>query len=236
LKYFDFNSFNCDSLYGEEEGHHVSATYTMLAKAIASLVFSDVWQDFTYESMDKHKYVGNTINTTGNLFGFHDGDNYRILENLNAPQSLRDRVARFGRKENTIGNIMVIPSGWGRLRDTKALGRCYTDVFLKEVHKMMTQEKKFNWDLVTCLALKKNEFYEFRTEENFQRIVRGLMLEDFLDEAGQPKQVFMGLFYWEKNYTRDDYIKAAEEYLDFCEPFIDRRADRIIERLQTILG
>ncbi|MCD8207906.1 MAG: hypothetical protein LUD72_08225, partial [Bacteroidales bacterium] len=31
LKYFDFNTLNGDSKYGEEEGHHVSATYTMLA-------------------------------------------------------------------------------------------------------------------------------------------------------------------------------------------------------------
>ena len=61
------------------------------------------------------------------------------------------------------------------------------------------------------------------------------MLDDFLDDAGKPKQVFQGLFSWEPGITRETYLKAATEFLDFCEPFIDKRADRIIEKLDNIL-
>ena len=100
---------------------------------------------------------------------------------------------------------------------------------------MMVGAKKCNMKMFDALNLKKKEIAAFRTEDNFNHIVHALMLEDFLDPEGKPQQVFQGLFSWEPGISRDTFIKAANEFLDFCEPFIDKRADRIIEKLDRIL-
>ena len=100
----------------------------------------------------------------------------------------------------------------------------------------MIGAKKCNMKMFDALNLKKKEVATFRTEDNFNHIVHELMLEDFLDEEGKPKQVFQGLFSWEPGISRDTFIKAANEFLDFCEPFIDKRADRIIDKLEKVLS
>ena len=186
--------------------------------------------------MDKHKYKPDTINITNTIFGINFEDYYKALETYDAPAELRERVVRFGKKVHTIGNIMVLPSGLNLMRNTKPLGRGYCDVFLAEFYKMMIGAKKCNMKMLDALNLKKKEVAAFRTEDNFNHIVHELMLEDFLDEEGKPKQVFQGLFSWEPGISRDTFIKAANEFLDFCEPFIDKRADRIIDKLEKVLS
>lgn len=235
LKYFDFNSLKNDTEFGDDRGLTVAGIETMLMKSVLTLAFADAYPDFTYESMDKHKYKADTINITNTIFGIHFEDYYKALDDYDVPADLRERVIQFGRKEHTIGNTMVLPFGLHQMRDSKPLGRGYTDVFLTEFYKMMIGAKKCNWKLLDALNLKKKEVVAFRTEENFNKITHELMLDDFLDEEGKPKQVFQGLFSFDKGIDRDIYIQAATEFLDFCEPFIDKRADRIIEKLETIL-
>ena len=130
---------------------------------------------------------------------------------------------------------MVLPFGLRQICDTKPMGRGYVDVFLREFHKMMAGEKKCNMKMLDALNLKKKEIVGFRTEQNFMKIASNLMLDDFLDDLGKPKQVFQGLFSWEPGITREAYLGTAIEFLDFCEPFIDKRAERIIEKLDNIL-
>ncbi len=236
LKYFDFNTLKNDKKYGNENGLTIKGIDSMIMKSILSLAFSDAWHDLTYGSIDHNKYSADTINVTSTIFGISFEDYYKALETFDAPQSLRDNVIRFGKTVFTIGNTIVLPSGWVVLRNSKPFGRGYMDIFLREVHKMMVGEKGFNRKSFDVLGLKVKEIDAFRTEENFQKIVRGLMLDDFLDEEGKPRQVFQGLFSWERGIKRETYLKAANEFLDFCEPFIDKRADRIIEKLESILN
>lgn len=40
---------------------------------------------------------------------------------------------------------------------------------------------------------------------------------------------------WTKGLDRETYLKAVDEYLDFCEKEIPLRAGRIIDRLKDIL-
>ena len=235
LKDFDFDSLKDDREFGDERDITVWGLESMLIKAVVTLAFADTWPGFTYESMDKHKYKADAINITNTIFGIHFEDYYKALETYDVPSKLRERVIRFGKKVHTIGNIMVLPFGLRQMRDTKPMGRGYMDVFLREFHKMMAGEKKCNMKMLDAVDLKKKEIAGFRTEQNFKNIAYGLMLDDFLDDAGKPKQVFQGLFSWEPGITRETYLKAATEFLDFCEPFIDKRADRIIEKLDNIL-
>ncbi len=235
LKDFDFYTLREDTEFGDERVSVVGLD-SILMKSVLTLAFADTYPDFTYESMDKHKYKPDTINITNTIFGINFEDYYKALETYDAPAELRERVVRFGKKVHTIGNIMVLPSGLNLMRNTKPLGRGYCDVFLAEFYKMMIGAKKCNMKMLDALNLKKKEVAAFRTEENFNHIVHELMLEDFLDEEGKPKQVFQGLFSWEPGISRDTFIKAANEFLDFCEPFIDKRADRIIDKLEKVLS
>ncbi len=235
LKDFDFYTLKEDTDFGDERVSVVGLE-SMIVKSILTLAFADTYPDFTYESMDKHKYKADTINITNTIFGINFEDYYKALETYDAPSELHARVVRFGKKVHTIGNIMVLPFGLHQMRDTKPLGRGYCDVFLTEFYKMMTGAKKCNMKMFDALNLKKKEIAAFRTEDNFNHIVHALMLEDFLDSEGKPKQVFQGLFSWEPGISRDTFTKAANEFLDFCEPFIDKRADRIIEKLERILS
>lgn len=235
LKDFDFYTLKEDTDFGDERVSVVGLE-SMIVKSILTLAFADTYPDFTYESMDKHNYKADTINITNTIFGINFEDYYKALETYDAPSELHARVVRFGKKVHTIGNIMVLPFGLHQMRDTKPLGRGYCDVFLTEFYKMMTGAKKCNMKMFDALNLKKKEIAAFRTEDNFNHIVHALMLEDFLDSEGKPKQVFQGLFSWEPGISRDTFTKAANEFLDFCEPFIDKRADRIIEKLERILS
>lgn len=235
LKDFDFYTLRDDTEFGDERVSVVGLD-SILMKSVLTLAFADTYPDFTYESMDKHKYKPDTINITNTIFGINFEDYYKALETYDAPAELRERVVRFGKKVHTIGNIMVLPSGLNLMRNTKPLGRGYCDVFLAEFYKMMIGTKKCNMKMLDALNLKKKEVSAFRTEENFNHIVHELMLEDFLDEGGKPKQVFQGLFSWEPGISRDTFIKAANEFLDFCEPFVDKRADRIIDKLEKVLS
>ena len=235
LKDLDFYTLREDMEFGDERVS-VGGLESILVKSILTLAFADTYPDFTYESMDKHKYKPDTINITNTIFGINFEDYYKALETYDAPTELRERVGRFGKKVHTIGNIMVLPSGLTLMRNTKPLGRGYCDVFLAEFYKMMISAKKCNMKMFDALNLKKKEVAAFRTEENFNHIVRELMLDDFLGEEGKPKQVFQGLFSRESGISRDTFIKAANEFLDFCEPFVDKRADRIIDKLEKVLS
>ena len=236
LKYFDFDTLKEDRDFGDDRGLSVAGIDTMLMKSVLTLAFADAYPDFTYESMDRHKYKSDTINITNTIFGFSYEDYYKALETYDVPDDLRKRVIRFGKKVHTIGNVMVLPSGLQMMRDTKPLGRGYCDVFLIEFYRMMAGERKCNMKMFDALNLKKKEIGSFRNADNFSHIVHELMLDDFLDRDGMPKKVFKGLFSWEPGIDRETYIEAATEFLNFCEPFIDRRADRIIERLEMILN
>ena len=213
LKDFDFYTLREDTEFGDERVSVVGLD-SILMKSVLTLAFADTYPDFTYESMDKHKYKPDTINITNTIFGINFEDYYKALETYDAPAELRERVVRFGKKVHTIGNTMVLPSGLTLMRNTKPLGRGYCDVFLAEFYKMMIGAKKCNMKMFDALNLKKKEVATFRTEDNFNHIVHELMLEDFLDEEGKPKQVFQGLFSWEPGISRDTFIKAANEFLN----------------------
>lgn len=236
LKFFDFNELKNDDKFGDDRGLTTLPNDSMLMKSVLTLAFADSWPDFTYESMDKHKYKADTINIVNTIFGIHFEDYYKALETYDAPEELRQRVIRFGKTVDTIGNKMVFPSGLVMMRDTKPMGRGYLDVFLDAFYRMMCGIGKPNWKLVDALNLKKKEIATFKTEENYKKVIKGLMLEDFVDESFVPKKVFQGLFSWEPGIDKETYYKAATEFLDFCEPFIDKRADRIIEKLERILN
>ncbi|MCD8207908.1 MAG: hypothetical protein LUD72_08235 [Bacteroidales bacterium] len=228
--------FNLASIYNDlKYGGDKESWGPKITKAILSLVFGDVWEDLGCKSLDKSVLEADYINTTWSLFDEPAFDYYWVLEKFDAPQSLCERVVAFEKKKLTIGNVMLLPTRWHLMRHEKNFRWGCTDVFIREFHNMMTGAGKIRNEWIGGLNLNGGDAARFRTEENFQRIVRGLMLDDFLDEEGNPKQVFQGVAYWDRGLKREKYLKAAEEFLDFCGPFIDGRADKIIEKLIKFL-
>lgn len=235
LATYDFSQLKEDEKYSNCDGDAFAAESTRIVKAILVLAFSNAWPDLTYESMDKHKYGGDVINIISTMFGINFGDHFKALERFHVSDATFERIKHFRDMSNTIGNIMVLPYVISGIRNTKPLGRGYADVFLTEFYKMMINAPKCNFKLLDALNFKKKELVAYRTADNYWDTVRELLLDDFVDEAGVPKRVFKGVFSWEPTVDKNTYYEAVEEFLTFCESFIPKRAERIIERLQEII-
>lgn len=231
LKDYDLNQLVYDPEFGfTSPESSVRDDDSKLIMAVLSLVFAEVWPGLTYQSLEERRYRPDIINITSTIFGLNWYDRYPTIDEYQIEGELRERIVRFCRRCNTIRNVMVVPFGMHLHRNTMALGRGYCDVFLREFWKVMTWEKKINRDVLTALELKRKEEATFRTEENFLRIVRGLFLDDFL-ENDRPRLVFRGLMSFNSGFSREEYLAACVEFLDFCEHFVDKRADRIIKSL-----
>lgn len=235
LANFDFSKLKDDEKFGNCDGYAFSTDRCRIVKAILALCFSKAWPELTYETIDKHKYSGDIINIVSTVFGITYEDYFKALERFPVSDATLERIKRFRDMSNTIGNIMVLPSGLCLMRNTKPLGRGYTDVFLNAFYKMMINAKKCNMKVLDALNFKKKELIAYRTEANYHNTVKELMLEDFVDENGTPQKVFKGIFSWEPTVDKDAYYESVEEYLTFCESFIPRRAERMIDKLKLII-
>lgn len=236
LATYDFSQLKEDEKYGNCDGYAFSSSDCRLVKAILVLAFQKAWPGLTYETMDKRKYNGDKINIVNTIFGISYEDYFKALERFPVSDATFERIKHFRDMSNTIGNMMVLPTGLCMMRNTKPLGRGYADVFLDAFYKMMINAKKCNMKVLDAMNFKKKELVAYRTEENFHNAMKELMLDDFLDGSGLPKKVFMGVYSWEPTVDNDTYYKAVEEYLNFCESFIPKRSDRILRKLESILS
>ena len=41
-----------------------------------------------------------------------------------------------------------------------------------------------------------------------------------------PKQLFDVIYHWDKRLTRDVYLRHVNQYLDFCESFIENEVQK----------
>ena len=77
---------------------------------------------------------------------------------------------------------------------------------------------------------------DYQGEEGFAKFIHAMMLEPFVDDLCQPKKVFKGIWSSMKDLDLDTYLEAVEEYITFCNEFIPKRAERIIERIKMMIN
>ena len=58
---------------------------------------------------------------------------------------------------------------------------------------------------------------------------------DYVDYYGKPMEIFDFVWSFMKGLDRESYFKAVDKYCSFCETFIPKRSERIIEKLKTLI-
>ena len=121
------------------------------------------------------------------------------------------------------------------LSRAKRLWRNYPDSFIKELREEFVDETHRNKYLQSEFYKNRKIYVHCKSEEGFTRLMKELLLEDYLDGMGHPLKRFAGLGSMDKDLSRETYLMAVDEYLDFCEKEIPQRAERLIDRLKNIL-
>lgn len=256
LKDYDFrdlfergkNSANLNK-YTESNFGGGSSVFTMpIIQSIASLVFSKAWGGINVQGMCDRKYSIDPLYPLIMLFGSAiapelDNGYFKGLEKWSLIGSHNNRVKKFWKLYTTVGNLFVEP--WGiaistidiALPKAQRAWRRYPDALVAEFHKAFTGEKKYSNHLLSEIKGKKTkDLYDgYNSIEGFQRMVKDLMLESFIDENGSPKKLFTNITCSDKDLQLETYIEAIETYLDICEKEIPMRAERIVAELREIL-
>lgn len=254
LKDYDFNRLRSEDASRQKAvdkyltcaGGNMQGPDIAIVRAIASLVFGKAWEGFTLESMDNYKFKVDYLHQLVYLFGCPLGlewglKQFKGLDKFSPSEELRDRVVRFWNLHQTIGNIILLPTmltqNLVEINQTRAkrLWRNYPDSFLKELREELVDETHRNKYLQSECYKNRKIYARCKTKDGFDRLMKELLLEDFLDENGLPVHRFAGVGSMDKGLDKETYLKAVDEYLDFCEKEIPLRAERIIDRLKDIL-
>jgi len=235
LATFDFRSLRDNEKYGDCRGFAFDVVRTNIMKAIQVLAFSDVWPTLNVDALDKYDYSLSYVNNCQTLMGSCILDDYfKTLSYFEVPHSLTQRALDFYQNgQFAIGNILVYPSKRGEsIFQSKSY---YFDGYLKDLKSVLLGNQNSYGPLKGSVYKNRNVMDDYKGEEGFEKFVKSLMLEDFMDESSNPKDVFEGIKCSTRGLRRDYYISAVEKYLDFCEPFVAKRSERIAEKLKKVL-
>lgn len=235
LRDYDLSTLQDDSKYGD-----IDISRSNLAKAIVSLVFGGNWPELSVDSLNHYDYKLAPICHYQNLFGANIMDQYfKGLQKLEPSEDLHRRAVKCAHMSYHIGNLIVLPN---KLNDRETLTlyrstkyRGYMDQFLEAVYKVMTEQKRHDLHIKGLLFKNRKMLVDYQGAEGFVKLLQAMMLEPFMDEAGQPKRVFKGVWSSMKDLDNETYMEAVEEYISFCNVFIPKRGERMIERIRQLI-
>lgn len=241
---FDFAQLRGDKKYSVCSGYSFDCDNTNLSKAIYLLLFEDVWNDLSFVSLEKGVYRGDTINSFNTTFGKADvTGGFAGLNRFNPDENLQQRVLKFYSLYHTIGNFMVLPNACvngytlNTFRGSYHQWRDYVDKFVGALHLLLTSPQSANnEEFHQLIAANIKDFEPYYRQEGFELLMDKLLLNDCIDQDGMPKQLFDVVYHWDKRLTRDLYLRHVNQYLDFCESFIEKRGAKMVEILASKLG
>ena len=244
LARFDFAKLRSDKKYGVCSGDSFDCDNTNLAKAIYLLVFKDVWSDLTFLSLENGMYRGDTINSFNTTFGKTvTMGGFAGLNRFKPGESMLQRVLKFYSLYHTIGNFMVLPNACvdgytlNTFRGSYYQWRDYIDKFIGALHLLLTDPQHANNELFYQLITANiKDFMPYYHQEGFELLMDKLLLNDCINQDGEPKQLFDVIYHWDKQLTRDLYLRHVNKYLDFCESFIEKRGSKMVEIIASKLG
>ena len=243
LVYFDFAQLRGDKKYGVCSGGSFDCDNTNLSNAIYLLVFEDVWNDLSLSSLENGLYRGDTINSFNTTFGKAvTTGGFAGLNRFQPDACLQQRVLKFHSLYHTIGNFMVLPNACvdgytlNTFRGSYNQWRDYIDKFIEALHFALTSPQSTNNELFhQLIATNIKDFEPYYHQEGFELLMDKLLLNDCIDQEGKPKQLFDVVHHWDKRLTRDMYFRHVNQYLYFCESFIEKRGARMVEILASKL-
>ena len=241
LVHFDFTQLRGDKKYGVCNGQSFDCDNTNLSKAIYLLVFEDVWKDLTFFSLENGTYRGDTINSFNTTFGKAvETGGFAGLNRFKPEKSLQQRVQKFHSLYHTIGNFIVLPNAhvdrytMNTFRGSYYHWRDYIDKFIGALYLLLTStQTATNERFHQLFAANIKDFEPYYHQEGFELLIDKLLLNDCINQEGKPKQLFDVVYHWNKQITRDMYLGHVNQYLNFCEPFIEKRGAKMVEVLAS---
>ena len=243
LVYFDFAQLRGDKKYGVCSGGSFDCDNTNLSNAIYLLVFEDVWNDLSLSSLENGLYRGDTINSFNTTFGKAvTTGGFAGLNRFQPDACLQQRVLKFHSLYHTIGNFIVLPNACAAghtlntFRGSYYRWRDYADKFIGALHLLLTGQQCADNELFNQLiAANTKDFELYYHQEGFELLMDKLLLNDYIDQEGKPKQLFDVIYHWDKRLTRDLYLRHVNQYLSFSESFIEKRGAKMVEILASKL-
>ena len=244
LARFDFAKLRADKKYGICSGDSFDCDNTNLSKAIYLLVFEDIWSDLSFATLESGLYRGDTINSFNTTFGKAvTVGGFAGLNRFEPDESLQQRVLKFHSLYHTIGNFMVLPNArvaghtLNTFRGLCYQWRDYIDKFIGALHLLLTEPQSAdNATFEQLIAANSKDFEPYYHQEGFELLMDKLLLGDYIDQDGKPKQLFDVVYHWDRRLTRENYLRHVNKHLDFCEDFIEKRGAKMVEILALKCG
>lgn len=231
LRSYNLKTLSEDRKYGDNYFER-----SPIVKAIMSLAFGDVWSGLSFDTITKNRFECDCINKYQNLFGINMCDQYfKGMQKFNPTNAQQQRALKVAHMSYSIGNLWVLPSSpsiASRILDNSY--RYYMDKFLLSIFNVLTEKKRCDKTLQSIIA-KHKLIDAYRGEDGFEKFVKDMMLEDFLDYYGKPTEIFPFVWSAMKDLDKNTYFDAVDQYCTFCEKFIPKRAEKIIGKLSKAL-
>lgn len=228
---FDFSTISDNRKYGD----------TMLARApivraIMALAFADAWPGLNVDAINHYTYWCDTINHYQQLFGANILDQYfKGMQKFNPSPEQHQRAVKVAHMTYYIGNVWVLPNK-DSINNHKEKFRGYVDKLLKAMYGCMTEQKRVDMQMKGILYKNRKLMVDYQGEESFLKFIDNMMLNDYVDDNGHPKEVFAGVWSMMKDLDATTYFNAVDEYCSFMESFVRTRGERIVQRLKNILN
>lgn len=237
LRDYDLSKVKEDETYG-----NVDAAKSAIVKSVLALVFADSWPGLSVESIERYEYCSSMMIHSQNLFGSNILDQYfKGMEKFCPSKELFDRALKVFHLLNSIGNMWVLPN---KLNDKGSLAsykdaykfRGYMDKYLQAMYAVFEGAKKQDLHLKGIFYKNRKMLANYQGITGWTNFVNNMLLQGFVDDECKPKDCFDFVWSYMKDIDRDSYFRAVDRFCTFCEKVIPQRADRMIEKLETILN
>ena len=237
LRNFDLATLTEDEKYGKE-----SWPKNELAKSIMALVFGSIWPNLTVDSINHYEYSSSQMVSFQNLFGSNILDKYfKGMEKFSPSKEQLERALHVAHLLNGIGNLWVLPN---KPNDKETMAsykdspkfRGYMDKYLQAMYAVTMDEKRPDMHLKGIFYKNRKVMKEYQGAEGWKHFVDNMMLQDYVDADGKPKDIFDYVWSYMKGLDRDSYFQAVDKFCTFCEEAIPKRADLMIGVLKKIMN
>ena len=238
---FDFKTLRQSEKFGCP-GRNFDCDDTNIMRAIYVVLWGELMPNLNMNNFGyRRQYRGDTINTFHTMFGREIEDRsgfFAGLEKYKPSDELREKVRNFSRLCSNIGNYVVLPNYFARQTSLN----CYRgtnewhdffDRFLIELRNTLTGKGTCDETLRELVKVNGFCFNKFQGETGWHELTDCLLLKDYCDANGVPQKVFAMNFHWMNENDSDRYFRDAELYLEKTGIIIRKRADRMIELLQS---
>ncbi len=213
-----------------------------IVKSIMALVFADAWPDLSVASIEEYNYRCSTMNESIRLLGSNIFDEYFMgLKKFNPTKEMHEKALKAYNLLGSIGNFWVLPNKGlngetlSSYKNSTPHYRGYVDKYLQAIYDMFADKPKVDIIIKGLFYKNRKLMVDYNGVEGFDKFINNMMLQDYVDEQGLPRDIFMMVWNFMKGLDRNTYLKAVDIFCNFCIEFIPLRSKRIITKLEQIL-